>query len=239
MTTVTRGRTGQFLERVRRALKLRRTRGLGRVGYAFLRHVGRQPVIRSLIGICAIDMWRLPLNTPRPAPRTSSLFTVRFATPDDLPALEAYFGDPRRIDARLARRDLCVIALSEQQIGAAVWVSTGPNEIAEDWDELRCRFRYPSGVAWAYDGKGTKIGAWGTMMKQLPALLRKWDIGEVATIIDCDNWQSFDAHKSLGYEAAGILLCVNLFGWAWHLYKPVQQGWQRVPACVSQVEVVR
>ena len=184
--------------------------------------------------MCGASRSRPPTSPPRP----TSLYTIHLATPDDLPALVEYFGNSDRIDRRLARRDMCVVAISQQQIAAAVWVSTGPNEIAEDWKEMRCTFRYPMGVAWAYDGKGTKIGAWGTMMKQLPALLRKSGIDEIATIIDCDNWQSFDAHKSLGFETVGILLCLNILGWTLHAYKPARQGWRRLPPTIGQIEVV-
>ena len=238
MTTVTRVNTRPLAQQLRRALQLRRTRGFSRVLYASLRRACGLPLVRRCLGICATDAWRLPLHPPGPAPRPTSLFTIRLATPGDLPALVEYFGDAQRIDTRLARRDECVIAISQQKIGAAVWVSTGPNETAEDWEDMRCTFRYPMGVAWAYDGKGTKIGAWGSMMKQLPSLLRKWNIEEIATIIDCDNWQSFDAHKSLGYQVVGILLCLSIFNWSLHAYKPTNQGWRRLPPTIGQVEVV-
>ncbi len=158
MTTVTRVTSKSLTKRLRRALQLRRTRGLSRVAYAVLRRACTPPVLRYCLGVCATDLWRLPLRAGGAA-RTTSLFTVRVAESDDLPALEDYFGDPPRIAARLARRDMCVLALSQDQIAAAVWFSTGPNEIAEDWKEMGCSFRYPMNVAWVYDGKGTKIGA--------------------------------------------------------------------------------
>ncbi len=75
------------------------------------------------------------------------------------------------------------------------------------------------------------------MMKQLPSLLRKYDIDEIATIVDCDNWQSYDAHKSLGYERIGIIFCVRIFGWHLHAYRPANRFWQPLPPAIGSVEI--
>ena len=118
-----------------------------------------------------------------------------------------------------------------------MWLAIGPSDFAEDWDDLRCAFRFPSGIAWSYDGKGTKLGAWGTMMKQLPGLLRDANVQEMMTVIDCNNWQSMDAHRSLGYESVGVLLHARVLGFATRLWKPPGRRWRRVPPIVNRVEI--
>ena len=239
MTILTRVKTGPLGQRLRRVVQLQRTRGTARAGYAILRRLLAWPVLRQSLHLCAIDFWRLQLSADSwSPPRTSSLFTVRWAEPADLEELAQYFGSRERVKARIASGDRCVVAISQAKIGAAVWLGIGPSQFVEDWDDLRCVFRYPAGIAWTYDGKGTKLGAWGTMMKLLPGLLRHENVSEIATIIDCNNWQSMDAHRSLGYESAGVLLHVRVLGVPLRLFKPQGKRWRRVPPAIDRVKFV-
>ncbi len=242
MTILTRVKTGPLALRLRRAVQLRRARGTARAGYAVLRRLVAMPLLRHAVHLSAVDFWRLQLPESWSPPRTSPLFTVRLAQTDDIPALAHYFGHGKLVEARFARGDRCVIATSQGAIGAAVWLAIGPSQFAEDWEDLRCAFRFPAGVAWTYDGKGTKLGAWGTMMKLLPQFLLedsllKDKVQEIATIIDCNNWQSMDAHRSLGYQSAGVLLHTRVLGCTVHLFKPLQQRWRRLPTAIDPVEV--
>ena len=164
---------------------------------------------------------------------------VRFAQPGDVPELIEYFGNRRRVEARLARGDRCVIAASKESIGAAVWLALGPNRFLDDWNELRCAFRFPERIAWSYDGRGTKLGAWGTMMKQLPEILRGAKIREIGTAIDCDNWQSIDAHRSLGYISGGVLLHARFLGLSIQFFKPHRRLPRRIPTVVGRVHIVK
>ncbi len=237
MAIPTAGIIGRLLQPLHRARQLQRSRGSVRTGFAILQRLGRLPVLRMIWHLCAIDYWRLPLGPSDNNARFSNLFQVRWATDEDLTALVDYYGDRARVTQRLARGHRCVVALSQQTIGAAVWLGIGPDQSEEDWEELRCLFQYPAQIVWSYDGKGTKMGAWGTMMKRLPSLLQQGGYEEIATIIDCNNWQSSDGHRSLGYERVGVLLHARLCGLGLRLFKPVGQRWQRVPAVLHQVAI--
>jgi hypothetical protein len=238
MSILTNGRIGRLLHPLRRAAQLRRARGTARTVYAVINRIVQGPVLGKCLHICAVDYWRLPLDENDAPARKSALFDVRFAHQQDTDLLAEYFGDRHRVLRRLARGDRCVVAISKGAIGAAVWLGIGPGEFVEDWLELRCAFQFPRGVAWSYDGKGTRLGAWGTMMKQLPFVLRAVNVREVATIIDCNNWQSTDGHRSLGYQSLGVLLHVRLLGLpSLHLFRPANGRWQRLPSHIDRVSV--
>ena len=230
MTTATRVNTGRLVRQVKRAVQLRRTRGNARVLYAIMRRVFSLPILRRCVRICATDLWRLRLSEARPPRRIPANFTVRRAEASDLQALIEYYGDAQRVTNRIERGGLCILARCGDQIGAAVWTYLGPNEFDEDWAELRTTFQFPAAVAWAYDGKGTKLGAWGTLMARLPELLATCGVEELATVIDCDNWQSIDAHRSLGFESVGIVGCLSILGLPLRVHKPPIGRWKRVPA---------
>lgn len=239
MTTLTRVNIGPLGQRLRRVVQLQQIRGSARASYAILRRILAWPVLRQTLHLCAVDFWRLQLSADSwSPPHTSSLFTVRWAEPADLEELAHYFGNRERVKTRIAKGHRCVVAISQEKIGAAVWLGIGPSQFVEDWDDLRCVIRYPAGIAWTYDGKGTKLGAWGTMMKLLPGLLRHENVYEIATIIDCNNWQSMDAHRSLGYQSAGALLHARVLDFPLRLFKPLGKRWRRVPPTIDRVEIV-
>ncbi len=237
MTTLPHVRTRPFAKRLRRVAQLRRTRGNARTVYAILRRLVDLPILRHCVHLCAVDFWRLPIPDSWSRPHVPSLFSIRLAHADDRAELARYFGDHERVEDRFARGDQCVVAICQKAIGAAVWIAVGPSHSAEDWQDLRCALHFPAGVVFTYDGKGTKMGAWGTMMKQLPRFLLDQNVQEITTIIDSDNWQSIDAHRSLGYTPEGLLLHIRVFGITMRFFKPPQHGWQRVPHTINRVHV--
>lgn len=239
MSILTLVKTGSLGKRVRRIVQLQQTYGNVRVAYAILRRMLRLPLLRRTVQLCAVDFWRLPLTKPTDPVPPSSLFSVRLAERDQLPELAEYYSDAIRIDNRFAAGNLCVAAYSQGTIGAAVWLVMGPGHYVEDWCDLRCNFRFPEGTAWTFDGKGTRLGAWGTMMKQLPQLLDNCEAEEIATIIDSNNWPSLEAHRSLGYEAVGVLLHMRVLGITRHWFKPRGHWWQRLPSTIGNVEVIK
>jgi hypothetical protein len=202
-----------------------------------LRRLSALPLLCRCLSICSVDLWHLPIRPASSFPPASSLFLVRWAEPSDREQLGNYFGDRYRVERRLARGDRCALALCQESIGAAAWVSLGPGHFNEDWNELRCSFRFPAGVAWSYDGKGTRMGAWGTLMKQLPELLRREGATEIATVTDCNNWSSIDAHRSLGYTSGGLLLHARLAGISLHGFKAPRRRWRRLPLTVAHLEI--
>lgn len=221
-----------------RGVWLCHTRGKGRFLYSVLRRFVSLSGFRCCLHLYAVDLWRLRLPDSCPASTCLRLFEVRLARPSDLPELSRYFGNRKRVETRLARGDRCIIAAGRDSIGAAVWLAIGPDQSTEDWNELRCAFQVPAGVAWSYDGKGTKIGAWGTLMKQVPGFLRRENIHEIATIIGGNNWQSMDAHRSLGYQPLGMLLHARILGLPLHLFKPAGGNWWLLPKKIGSVNIL-
>ena len=236
MTTLTNATIDTVVRRVRRAAQLYRMRGMGPVCYAIFRRAANLPMVRRCWHLCAVEFLRLPIASDEPA-ATTRLYTVRQANDADRAQLVDYFNEHDHVPHRLAHGHSCYIAANRQAIGAGVWLAFGRTDYSEDWHELRSVIQVPAGVAWSYDGKGTKLGAWGVLMRQLPALLHSRNVSEIATVIDCDNWQSLDAHRSLGYQAAGVLLHIKFLGLPLRLFKPPQQRWQRVPKTIGRIGV--
>ncbi len=217
MTAVTSATTGPWHTRVSKMNQLRQARGCNRALYAILRRILRHPVARERAGIYAGDLWQLDLENAAlaqagPPTRIPRSYQVRKADENDYSALATYYGNEQTVRERLERGDLCFLTLCQDRIGAAVWMVLGPGEFREDWIEMRSFVRFSAGTAWSYDGKGTRWGAWGVLMKQLPDLLRALGTERIATLIDCNNWQSHDAHRSLGYEKTGLICSADLFG---------------------------
>lgn len=238
MTTITDVTITPLLNRSRRIAQIHRTRGTARLIYSVLRKLVCLPGVRRCVHFHAVDLWRHPVPAHSET-ALSNVFQVRLAEPTDRNELAQFFGNRARVEARLARRDYCVIAVSQNSIGAAAWLTPGPNHSTEDWNDLRCVFGVPEGVAWSYDGRGTKLGAWGTLMKQLPSILRAGNIRELVTIIGGNNWKSIDAHRSLGCERLGTLLHARILGVPLHLFKPVGASWQSLPVKIGCVEILK
>jgi len=187
-----------------------------------------------------VEVYRVSMGDLKRAARVPRVFTIRRTTRDDLPALEEYF-EVSPVVERYNRGDMCLATFAKDQIGAAVWFAVGPRGYGEDWDEMRCIARFPRGVVWTFDGKGTKLGAWGAMMMRLPEVLDELDVDEVYTLIDYDNDESIDAHLSLGYRRAGVVTHFRLFGIGFSLLKEDGHGWQRhvwkrLPGRIGKIE---
>jgi len=196
------------------------------------------PLLRQGARIYAGELLRLSLADARPPGRTPRNFVVRVSEDNDWTSLVEYYGSESVVRDRVARGDLCVLTLCQDRIAAAGWMATGPGEFHEDWNEARYVCRFQSGVAWTYDGRGTKWGAWGTLMAHLPDLMRERDVHELITIIDCNNWKSLDAHRSLGYETIGFIGCIGALGLVRSACKPYGRRWQFPPATIAGLDIV-
>lgn len=242
MTPLTLATTGSWHHRLTQVIQLRQIRGNKRTLYALLRRILLLPVAGRVAKVYAGDLWELDLAGETTGQSTSPIrlpqsYQVRLADNRDLLELAAYYGREQIIRDRLNRGDLCFMTLCQGCIGAAVWLVHGPGECREDWEELQLWFRFPAGVAWTYDGKGTRLGAWGTLMRQLPDLLRELGVQNIATFIDCDNWQSQDAHRSLGYHKTGLISSARLLGFHGAACRQANRRWQLLPACIGSVEI--
>ncbi len=162
-------------------------------------------------------------------------FVVRPTAERDIPKLAAYFGPGRPIDARLRRGDICLAAFSGEEIGAAVWFAFGPQNRDEDSKDLGCSLQFPAGTTFSYDGKGTRMGAWGTLMMRAPQLLEDLGIQRIATLIDYENALSIRSHLSLGYRRLGYLGCLKLGRWAQPFYSVDSKTWRMLPGRMGPV----
>ncbi|MFV2066357.1 MAG: hypothetical protein ACC645_05205 [Pirellulales bacterium] len=237
MRSVAAATTGSMRKRLARKFHLLRTRGAVRFGYTALRGIASLPLLRRSVRIYAGELLRLPLVDVSAVARTPRNFVVRLSDADDLPALVEYYGSEPLVRRRLDRGDLCVLTLCQDRIGAAVWLAVGPGDFREDWGEARYVCRFPTEVSWTYDGRGSKWGAWGTLMARLPDLMRQRGVHELVTLIDCNNWQSLDAHRSLGYETVGLIGCVGALGLIRSACKPLRRRWTFPPATIAGLEI--
>jgi hypothetical protein len=241
MTSVTSATIGPWHSRVSKINQLQQSRGYKRTLYAILRRILRHPATHGRVGFYAGDFWQLDLESMTlaqtgPATRVPRSYQVRMADENDLPALAAYYGNEQTVRERRKRGDLCFLTLCQDHIGAAVWLVLGPGEFREDWVEMHSFVRFPAGTAWSYDGKGTKGGAGGVLMKQLPELVRALGTRRIATLIDSNNWQSHDAHRSLGYEKTGLICSADLLGLRMNACRQRTGDWKLLPTHVGTVE---
>jgi hypothetical protein len=154
-----------------------------------------------------------------------------------LPELTDYFGERSRIERRFERGDVCLMTVCRKRICAAVWFALGPNNYTEDWEALQCAFRFPANTTWCFDGKGTKLGAWGSLMAKVPDYLRERDVREVFTMIGCNNWQSIDSHRSLGYQSIGLIASLGTPNRRSVLFREYGYPWQRLPGSMSKLKL--
>jgi hypothetical protein len=176
------------------------------------------------------------LKTGRPVRRS---YQVRWATESDVPAVTAFFGPDRPITDRVHRGDRCLLATVRDEICAAVWFSPGPKSYMEDVGDLGCEFIFPNRVAFSYDGKGTRLGAWGTLMARAPELLPQIGVEEIVTLIDYDNPMSINSHRSLGYHRLGLVGCLRLAWWIQPIYWDGGHLWRMLPGRVGPLELRR
>jgi hypothetical protein len=166
-------------------------------------------------------------------------YRVRWATESDVPAITAFFGPDRPIARRVDRGDRCLVATVRDEIRAAVWFAPGPGGYAEDAGDLGCELQFPERSAFSYDGKGTLLGAWGTLMAQAPDLLTQIGVDEVITLIDYDNHLSIKSHQSLGYRRLGLLGCLRLARWMQPFYWDGGTLWRMLPGRLGSLELRR
>lgn len=222
--------------RLVRLIRLARSHGVRRALYRVASRLANERWWKRWFRFVVVEVYSAPVSELKHSRSVPRLFTVKRAKQEDLRALEAYFGDARRVGNRCRRGDVCAMTLSNGEVGAAVWFTAGPNDYREDWEALRCVVRFPAGVAWTFDGKGTKLGAWGALMMRLPKYLGELAAKEVYTLIDYDNRESIDGHLSLGYRRAGVLVHLRFPGIMLTMCKADRGKWRRLPGRIGSLE---
>jgi len=211
----------------------------GRVGYRIIRRVCRGPWCGDWASLFVVEVMSASISDLRKGRRGRRSYQVRWAAESDVPAVTAFFGPGRPIMQRVRRGDRCLIATVRGEICAAVWFSPGPGHYAEDAGDLGCELHYPETVAFSYDGLGTRLGAWGTLMARAPDLLQQIGVDEIVTLIDYDNYLSINSHQSLGYRRLGLVGCLGLAQWMQPFYGTGRTPWRMLPGRLGPLELHR
>jgi hypothetical protein len=220
-----------------RTARLRRQLGNSALVYAIARRAVQRLRLARFVRIYAAEVYCLSLTENDSMAPPLRRFQVRAAGEPDTAALMAYYGTPKLVQRRMDRGDTCFIAESKSEIGAAVWISLCPRSYDEDTASLNASFHLAEGSAWSFDGKGTAFGAWGVLMQQLPAMLLRRHVRRVFSQIERDNWRSIQAHRSLGYEALGRLICCRVMRLAFSGCKANRGSWQSFPLSLGGLEI--
>jgi hypothetical protein len=237
MTFAKTGTTGYFHSRLQRLARLGRAHGPTRAAYRIAKRLSLLPIVRRCVRMDVVEVLAASADRLRSTGRTPKSFVVERAT--DEQELAEYFERADLVHKRLVAGDVCLVTRCGGKLGAGVWISPGPNDYDENRDELGCTVRFPAGVAWSYDGKGTRWGAWGALMARLPELLDELKLGEVYTLIDYDNQESLAGHRSLGYQRVGLVGCVALFGLSLSVCMPIGERWHLASGHVGKLHFAR
>jgi hypothetical protein len=223
--------------RLSRLLRFGRARGFARVPYALARKFTSWRWWPKSCRFSVVEVFAVSAAGLQTAKRVPRVFTVRQAAPEDLPALQEFLAAPQLARDRLERGDVCLVSLVDDRIAAAVWLALGPNQYHEDWEELRCIFSFPAGVAWSYDGRGAKLGAWGSLMARLGQFAQELGADEIYCIIDYSNRPSIDSHLSLGCQRMGLVVSALLFGVPFRFYRAQQGPWRLASGRIGKLGV--
>ena len=221
--------------RFARLIRFARSHGVRRAASRVLRRASEWRGCARWLHYSLVEVYHAPVSRLKRSDRVPSIFTIRPVAADDMPAVEDYF-EHGRVHERFRRGDVCLTTLVKGEMGAGVWFAPGECVVRDDWQALRCAVRVPAGVAWTYDGKGTKLGAWGAMMTQLPRHLERIGVEDVYTLIDYDNRESIDGHVSLGYRRVGIVANLRIFGCGVTATRADGRRWRRLPGRIGRIE---
>lgn len=214
-----------------------RKRGPLKTAYSVARRVVGSGRFRPWLDCTVIELFEAEVGQLRRIGRMPRAYASRFATRDDQAALAEYFGSADRVRQRLDRGDVCAVVLAGERLCAGAWLTLGPATIEEDWNDVRCRYHIPAATAWGYDGRGTKPGAWGSLMACLPGYLTELGAERMVASIHYNNHLSIDSHLSTGFHSVGWIACVRFLGLTFRACRAAEGGWRRMPGQIAQVEV--
>jgi len=210
-----------------------------KIAYSALRRLTGTGRLHPWLDLTICELFQAKVSDLKTRSRLPRAYIVRLATPADAPELGEFFASPALVNRRLARGDACAVVLAGGSVCAAAWWIPGPATVTEDWDDLGCLYRIPAGVAWGYDGRGTKPGAWGCLMARLPEFLAALGVERIAASIHYNNHLSIASHLSLGFRRLGWIGCVRLLGFPLRAYRPAETSWHRLPGHLGPVDVVK
>ncbi|MDZ7615479.1 MAG: hypothetical protein U1E05_00655 [Patescibacteria group bacterium] len=214
-----------------------RKRGPLKKAYSAARRLVGGGRFRPWLDCTVIELFEAEVGQLRRIGRMPRAYNSRFATRADQAELAEYFGSAERVRQRLDRGDVCAVVLAGERICAGAWLTLGPATVEEDWNDVRCRYHIPAGTAWGYDGRGTKPGAWGSLMACLPGYLTELGADRMVASIHYNNHLSIDSHLSTGFHSVGWIACVRFLGLALRVHREADGGWCRMPGPIARVEV--
>lgn len=222
-----------------RVYKFAKKNGLRCTIYRSLNRIANLRPWRRWFQVSIVNIYSVPVEAMKKADQLPSMYKVRPADMNDIDALGTYSGNHERVKIRTDRGDLCMLNECMNEISAMIWFSFGPNQYKEDWDAVKCCVSFPENVAWMYDGKGTKLGAWGCMMMHMSDRLRDLGVEEVYTMVDWENHRSIKSMKSLGLQQIGSYRFLKLFGMQSNRCKLMgEKRWRRLPAQIGKLELM-
>ncbi len=216
-----------------------RDRGPAKCAYSALHRLTGQGRLRPWLDLTVCELFQAKASDLKTLSRLPRAYTARLATPDDAAELGRFFGCPARVAGRLDRGDVCAVVLAGGRVCAGAWLAPGPAVVEEDWDDVRSLYRIPAGVAWGYDGRGTRPGAWGCLMARLPEFLASLGADRIAASIHYNNHLSIDSHLTAGFRTLGWIGCARLLGLALRRYRPADGRWGRLPGPLGPIEVLK
>jgi len=222
-----------------KAVRFARSQGIRLTLYRAVKRLIGLCRLQKRLGLCVVDLFAAGVSELKSHGRIPRAFQVRPAREEEWPELGPYFENPQRVRDRLQRGAVCTITVAGQQVCAGLWLSFGPCQHAEDRADVGCVFQFPEGVAWSFDGKGTRWGAWGALMARLPEYLEERGVGEMFLMIECDNRESIDGHRSSGFRRVGRVFFLKIFRPWLCLWKPEGGSWRRLPGQIGKLRFSR
>ncbi len=229
-TSKTSRKSGRFVRLVRFARSHGVCRALSRVA----RRLSESRWCERWLRAAMVEVYHAPVSQLKRSRRVPEVFTIRTIEADDMPAVETYFESPH-VHERLRRGDVCLVTLVKNEIGSGVWLIPQERIYRDDWSALGCAVRIPDRAAWTFDGKGTKLGAWGAMMMQLPERLERIGVEDVYTQIDYDNQESIAGHLSLGYRRVGMVVHLKVLGVGLTACRADGNRWRLLPGRIGRL----
>jgi RimJ/RimL family protein N-acetyltransferase len=200
-----------------------------------LRRIGITRWIRLEIA----EIYHAEVSSLKTSERLPALYTVRLAGNDDVAALGEYFEKPEIICKRWQRGDSCLMAIADGDIAAALWWMRGPNCFPDDQQTLGSSFRIEEGNFWAYDAKGTRLGAFGSLLMCQRQFLDELGAKQVWGQVDYANKAALKANEAVGFKTAGRILRVSVFGWGVSRQRTTGDRWRSMPARLDGLQICR
>lgn len=144
--------------------------------------------------------------------------TIRWASIDDLEALNNCKPKRATFEQRLANGDRCLIAVTaDKRVVGYEWFSIAPIHNEGHWG---FQFAIPPDTVYAYDAyvKETHrmVGLWNAFKSKLAELMQEEARNKILVFIELGNNHSFTTHFRFGFQAIRETKVLRFFGLITH-----------------------